>query len=143
MLFPSYLLCLVIQSCWLFATLQPTRLLCPWDFPDNNTGMPCCHSLLQEIFTTQGSNPHLPGFPAFRVDSLLSELPGKPFLLQVSWQLKKNNFCIFIFVCSGSSVAACVGFFSCGVQASYCGGFSCWGAQVLGNIGFSSCGSGA
>ena len=29
--------------------LQPTRLLCPGDFPDENTGV-CCHSLLQGIF---------------------------------------------------------------------------------------------
>ena len=35
--------------------LQPSRLLCPWDFPDENTGMGC-HFLLQGIFPTQGSN---------------------------------------------------------------------------------------
>ena len=34
------------------------RLLCPWDFPGNNTGMDC-HFLLQGIFPTQGSNPGL------------------------------------------------------------------------------------
>ena len=34
--------------------LEPTRLLCPWDCPDKNTGMGC-HFLLQEIFSTQGS----------------------------------------------------------------------------------------
>ena len=32
--------------------LQPTRLLCPWDFPSKNTG----HFFLQGIFPTQGSN---------------------------------------------------------------------------------------
>ena len=37
---------------------QPTRLLCPWDFPGKNTGVGC-HSLLQGIFVTQGSNPGL------------------------------------------------------------------------------------
>ena len=36
--------------------LQPTRLLCPWDFPGKNTGVGC-HFLLQGIFPTQGSNP--------------------------------------------------------------------------------------
>ena len=36
--------------------LQPTRLLCPWDFPSKSTGMGC-HALLQGIFPTQGSNP--------------------------------------------------------------------------------------
>ena len=35
--------------------LQPTRLLCPWDFPGKNTGVGC-NFLLQGIFLTQGSN---------------------------------------------------------------------------------------
>ena len=34
---------------------QPTRLLCPWDFPGKTTGV-SCHALLQGIFLTQGSN---------------------------------------------------------------------------------------
>ena len=34
------------------------RLLCPWDSPGKNTGVGC-HSLLQGIFPTQGSNPGL------------------------------------------------------------------------------------
>ena len=38
--------------------LQPTRFLCPCDFPGNNTGVGC-HFLLQGIFPTQGSNPYL------------------------------------------------------------------------------------
>ena len=33
--------------------LEPTRLLCPWDFPGKNTGVGCCF-LLQGIFLTQG-----------------------------------------------------------------------------------------
>ena len=32
----------------------PTRLLCPWNFPGKNTGV-VCHSLLQQIFSTQVS----------------------------------------------------------------------------------------
>ena len=48
------------QSC---PTLQPhrlglTSLLCPWDFPDKNTGVGC-RFLLRGIFPTQGSNPGL------------------------------------------------------------------------------------
>ena len=35
--------------------LRPTRLLCPWDFPDKNTRV-SCHSLLQGIFLTQRLN---------------------------------------------------------------------------------------
>ena len=38
--------------------LQPTRLLCPWDFPGKNTGEGR-HALLQGIFLTQESNPYL------------------------------------------------------------------------------------
>ena len=39
--------------------LQPTRLLCPWDFPGNSTGVDCLF-FLQGIFPTQGLNPGLP-----------------------------------------------------------------------------------
>ena len=34
------------------------RLLCPWDSSGKNTGVGC-YALFQEIFPTQGSNPHL------------------------------------------------------------------------------------
>ena len=37
--------------------LEPTRFLCPWDFPGKSTGVGC--HLLQGIFLTQGSNPGL------------------------------------------------------------------------------------
>ena len=37
---------------------QPSRLLCPWNSPGKNTGVGC-HSLLQRIFPTKGSNPGL------------------------------------------------------------------------------------
>ena len=36
--------------------LWPARLLCSWNFPGKNTGV-SCHSLLQDISLTQGSNP--------------------------------------------------------------------------------------
>ena len=39
----------------LFVTLEPTRLLCPWDSPGKNTGVGC-HALLQRIFPTQIQN---------------------------------------------------------------------------------------
>ena len=38
--------------------LQPTRFLCPWDFPGKDTRVGC-HFLLQGIFLTQRSNPGL------------------------------------------------------------------------------------
>ena len=37
---------------------MPTRLLCPWNSPGKNTEVGC-HSLLQGIFPTRGSNPRL------------------------------------------------------------------------------------
>ena len=50
--------CLAAKLCptpWQPRGLQPARLLCPWDFPDKNTGVGC-HFLLQGIFLSQGSN---------------------------------------------------------------------------------------
>ena len=69
----------VAQSCpslWLRG-LQPTRLLCPWDFSGKNTGVGCCF-LLQGIFPTQGSNPGLLCCRQMQADTLTSESPGKP-----------------------------------------------------------------
>ena len=66
----------VAQSCPTLQPhgLQPTRLLCPWNFPGTSTGVGC-HFLLQGIFLTQGSNPgpllHCRQTPS-------SEPPGKP-----------------------------------------------------------------
>ena len=55
----------VLQRTCVVAQLYPTLgdpmdyslvgLLCSWDFPGQNTGAGC-HSLLQGIFLTQGSN---------------------------------------------------------------------------------------
>ena len=73
---------LAIKSC---LTLQPhglwpARLLSSWDFPGKNTGVGC-HSLLQEIFLTQGSNPHL--------------LLGRPILYQGA--TREAPICFFRF----------------------------------------------
>ena len=57
--------CVCVCVCVLFTQLCPTlwfhglypaRLLCPWDSPGKNTERGC-HSLLQGIFLTQGSDP--------------------------------------------------------------------------------------
>ena len=45
------------NSFWPYG-LWSTRVLCPWDAAGKNIGMGC-HSLLQRIFPTQGSNPIL------------------------------------------------------------------------------------
>ena len=52
----SLQLCLTLQP----RELQSARVLYPWDFPGKNTGVGG-HALLQGIFPTQGSNPHLLG----------------------------------------------------------------------------------
>ena len=60
--------CSVAQLC--LTLCGPTRLLCPWDSPGQNSGVGC-HALLQGIFPTRGSNP---GLPRWQADS---EPPGK------------------------------------------------------------------
>ena len=53
--------------------LQIARLLCPWDFPDKNTGVGC-HFLPQESSWSRDRTQ----VPALQGDSLPPELPGKP-----------------------------------------------------------------
>ena len=83
---------LVTQSCLTLRHhgLQPTRLLCPRDFPGKNNGVGC-HFLLQGIFLTQESNPHLSCISCI-------ELPAKPIDSQwefALWLRKlKQGLCI-------------------------------------------------
>ena len=50
---------LVTKSCPSLVTSWTVAcLLCPWDFPDENTGVGC-HALFQGIFPTQESNQGL------------------------------------------------------------------------------------
>ena len=49
--------CVLVLLC-LVLSLQPSRLLRPWDFPHKNTGV-SRYALLHGIFLTQGSNPRL------------------------------------------------------------------------------------
>ena len=57
--------------------LQHFGLLCPWDSPGKNTGVGKCF-LLQGIFLTQGSNPHLLHLLHWQADSWPLAPPGKP-----------------------------------------------------------------
>ena len=61
--------------------LQPSRLLCPWDSPGKSTGVGC-HALLQGIFPTQGSIPHLLCLLHWQVGSLSLAPPGKDLILR-------------------------------------------------------------
>ena len=57
--------------------LSPTSLLYPWNFPGKNPGVGS-HFLLQGIFLTQGSNPHLLSLLHWQGGSLPLAPPGKP-----------------------------------------------------------------
>ena len=59
--------------------LQPVRLLCPWDSPGKNTEIGY-HALLQQIFPTQGSNPHLLCLPHWQAGSLPLAPHGKSYV---------------------------------------------------------------
>ena len=65
----AVLRCSVVSNSLWPHGLLPTRLLCPWNFPGKNTGVGC-HFLLQGIFLTQGSNPHLLCLLHWQVDIL-------------------------------------------------------------------------
>ena len=58
----AVLCCSVVSDSLPPHRLQLSMLLCPWACPGKNTGVGC-HALLQEIFPTQESNPHLPSEP--------------------------------------------------------------------------------
>ena len=60
--------------------LQPTRLLCLWDYPGKSTRVDCC-ILFQEIFPTRGSNLRL---LHWQVDSLPLCHLGSP---GVTWKV--------------------------------------------------------
>ena len=67
--------------------LQPTRLLCPWDFPGKNTRAGC-HLLLQGIFPTQGSNTSLSNLLLWQVGSLpLGHLGSQPHSSILAWKI--------------------------------------------------------
>ena len=54
---------------------SPTRLLCPWDSPDENPGVGC-RALVQGIFPIQRLNPCLLSLLTWRVNSLLLSQKG-------------------------------------------------------------------
>ena len=70
---------------------SPPRLLYPWNFPGKNTGVGC-HFLLQGIFPTQGSNPHLLRLLNWQADSLpLSHLETHILLWEVHNGIVKES----------------------------------------------------
>ena len=55
--------------------IEPTNLLCPWDYLGKNTGMGC-HAFLQGIFPTQESNQCLLRLLHWQASSLPLVPPG-------------------------------------------------------------------
>ena len=60
--------------------LEPTRLLCPWDYPGKNTGVGC-HDPPPGDLPDPGIKPTSPAAPALQVDSLPLSHQGSPTLL--------------------------------------------------------------
>ena len=79
---------------------MPARIPCPWDFPGKNTGV-SCRSLLQGIFLTQGSNPHLLHCRQILYHWATREAPGLALTMRIfpqqsklkSW---KNHYCTYL-----------------------------------------------
>ena len=72
--------------------LWPSRLLCSWDFPGKNTGVGC-HTFLQGVFLTQGSNPRLICHLHWGTGSLPLAPVGKPSLKSSHHLMKRRlNF---------------------------------------------------
>ena len=67
--------CAVHSCVRLFETPWTARLLCPWNFPGKNTGVPF---LPPEDLPDPGIKP---GSPPLQADSLPSEPPGKPLVM--------------------------------------------------------------
>ena len=79
---------LSLSRCLQSPGLQPTRPLCPWDYPGKNTRV-CCHFLLQGLFLTQGWNLCLQHLLHWKVDSLpMSHLRS----LAVQWWFLYYSF---------------------------------------------------
>ena len=101
---------------------------CSWDFPGKNTGVGC-HFLLQEIFSTRGSDSHLLHLLHWEMDSLPLSYLGSPDFLQLPaslpcligiplWILKsENNETLFKkeFRCQLRILSSIIWMFLCGI----------------------------
>ena len=76
---------------------QPSRLLCPWNFPGKNTGVGC-YFILQGIFSTYRLNPHLWHLLHWQVDFFFPPLRHLGLALT-----KILLLCVLLFLFSSSS----------------------------------------
>ena len=82
----------VMSESWWPHGLNPTRLLCAWDFPGKNIGVGC-HFLLQGILLSQGSNLHLWCLLHWRADSLPLSHQGSLFIVIAPKYINKSTLC--------------------------------------------------
>ena len=75
---------------WLCPVLCGPRLLYPWNFPGNYTGVGC-HFLLQGIFLTQGSSLGLLSLLHWQAGFSLLAPPGKP---TEAWEGVIDRICV-------------------------------------------------
>ena len=94
--------CSVVSNSFCLYGLWPTRVLCPWNFPDKNARVGC-HFLLQGIFLTQGLNPHLlhwqaDSLPLSHLGSLIivrgSLNTNTPIYDRVTIERLRRKFCL-------------------------------------------------
>ena len=80
-----------------------SSFLCPWNFTDKNTGVGC-HFLLQGIFPTQESNPHLLCILYWQASSLPLGPPGMSLPKNISCSVVSNIWNPMDYNPPGSSV---------------------------------------
>ena len=98
------LVCVSVLSCVRLMTHgpQPVRLLCPWNFPDKNTGRGD-YFLFQGIFLTQGLKTCLFRLPHWQADSLPLAPPGKPITLEQN-SAKTSAMVVVLLLSRGTNV---------------------------------------
>ena len=118
------LICQVVDNSLWPRGLNPTRVLCPWNFPGKNTGVGW-HFHLQGIFLTQRSNLHLLHLLHWQVDSFTTGLPGKPLFESLSSFVR----CLFT-----SSAHFLTRLFALLLLSSKCSIYVVWRWKLLGHV---------
>ena len=86
-------MCLVVSDSvtpWAVARQAPLSM----GYPGRNSAVGC-HFLLQGIFPTQGSNPHLLWLLHWQADSLPQSHLGSPLIGPIPYYIRNPPFCLF------------------------------------------------
>ena len=99
----------ILSPVQLFATPQTVaaRLLHPWDFPGENTGVGC-HFLLQGDLPNPGLKPLSPESPALQADSLLLSHWGSPTMYSIYMYTCVCVYLYLVYVCIYIIYSICV-----------------------------------